>query len=109
MRQVADFQQVSLGFLRPVQAKSDGASTARYLPDLDRCVLVVYGQHEAGDVTPLVDRMPPVLVFVAIELAEVVAQNIGQSAAPAVAAIVAVQPSRMVWFAARCIAMFSVV
>jgi hypothetical protein len=35
--------------------------------------------------------MPPVIVLVAIELAEIVAQNVGGFAAPAVAPVITVQ------------------
>ena len=59
--------------------------------DLDGGVFIVDGQNQAGDVASLFDGMTPVFVFVGVEFAEIVFQDVGELVAPAVAAIVGVQ------------------
>src|ERR1700683_4619681 len=72
---------------RKIRRRKNGAVRA----DFDGGVLFVRAQHEAGDEAALFDGMAPVFVLVGVQLAEVVAQDVGKIAAPAVAPVVAVQ------------------
>ena len=70
-----------------VRGRQEGAIGA----DLDGGAFVVDGEDEAGNVTSLLDGVAPIVVFVGVELAEIVFEDVGELAAPAVAAIVNVE------------------
>ena len=90
LRQVADFQQIA-GFLAASPDEIVGREDSAVRADLDDRVFVRHREDKPGDVTSLLDGMPPIVVFVRIQFAEIVAQHVGKVALPAVAPFVTVQ------------------
>src|SRR5437879_8414973 len=68
-----------------------GRKNSAIRSNLDDCIFVAEAHDQAGDVASLFDSVAPILVFVTIELAEVVAKDVRKIALPTVAAFVAVQ------------------
>jgi len=100
---------ISLSFLRPVQADVRGRQEGAIGADLDGGAFIFGGEDEAGDVASYFRwRWRQSSSFVSVELAEIVFEDVGELAAPAVAAIVGVQAIAEAWLAAFCIWMVSV-
>ena len=88
--QIAGLQQVGRGFVaRPGEI---GRRQHRVIgAQLDRGELRLDGGDEPRDVIALLNRVAPIVVLIFLGRSQVIAQNIGQIAAPAVAAVVGMQ------------------
>ena len=90
LREIADSQEPR-GLLAAGPGEFAGRKNGAVWADFDDGVFLVHRQHEAGDVTSLFDGVAPVVIFISVELPEIVADHIRQIAPPAVAAFVGVQ------------------
>src|SRR6266704_3429850 len=90
LRQVTHFQEIA-GFFTASPREIVGGKNSAVRPDFDDRISFAHGEDKSGNVASLLDRVAPIVVFVSIELAKIVAQHIRQIPFPPVAPLVGVQ------------------
>ena len=90
LREIADIKNF-VGLLVAGPGDVRRREQSAVIPNFDGGTLLVDGEDQTGGVASLFDSVAPVVVFVSIEPAEIVVDNVGKFVAPAVAAIVDVQ------------------